>query len=375
MNWLQKSEDVLDFSQFSLGRLPHQARTGKERRVLVRRLVAGLLGSVLAVGALVAPPAVGDPSTVAEAEAEYAQYQEEASQAEQAYHDLHDKLTAAQAEADAIAATIADQEAEIATLRSQVKQILLTEYQTRGLSTTASLLVGDSTEEVLAQAMVAHQLADQSSDTIQRFQLELGSLADNQARLDRITADMAADDARLDELQQEAKAKADQAAAVLARLEAEAARQAEAAARAAQATTGAAATGGTAWVASTTAPAYTGDGSLASIVVQFGLSKVGGPYVWGGNGPSGYDCSGLTRAAYLEVGISLPHNAAAQMEYGTPVSTDALQPGDLLFYYSPVGHVAIYIGGGQIVHASTYGVGIVVGNAFSMSLTGARRYV
>jgi cell wall-associated NlpC family hydrolase len=337
-------------------------------------LAVGILGSLLLAGVAVAPPATGDPTTVAEAEAELAQYQEEASQAEQAYHDIHDQLTASQAEADSITAEIAAQQDLIAGLKTQVAQIVLTQYQNQGLSSAATLLASESPERMIQQAATTQRVADQNAETVQRYQLELGELADQQARLDELTASIAADDARLAELEAEAKAKAAQAQEVLDRLEAEAARQAAAAARAA--TAGVTTANGTvsSW-ASTTVPAYTGDGSLASIVVQFGLSKVGGPYVWGGNGPTGYDCSGLTRAAYLEVGISLPHNAAAQMEYGTPVSTDALLPGDLLFYYSPVGHVAIYIGDGQIVHASTYGVGIVVSNAFSMSLTGARRYV
>jgi cell wall-associated NlpC family hydrolase len=86
-------------------------------------------------------------------------------------------------------------------------------------------------------------------------------------------------------------------------------------------------------------------------VVGIALQYLGIPYVWGGSSPStGFDCSGFTAYVYAQVGVSLPHHAASQFGYGTPVSWDQLQPGDLVFF-SGLGHVGIYIGGGQFVHA------------------------
>lgn len=104
-------------------------------------------------------------------------------------------------------------------------------------------------------------------------------------------------------------------------------------------------------------------GSTAGIKVSnFARSKVGGPYIWGGNGPTGYDCSGLTAAAYRSLGISLPRTASAQAGVGRTVSYNAMKPGDLIFFGSPADtyHVAIYVGNGQIVHASTPKTGIVI---------------
>jgi cell wall-associated NlpC family hydrolase len=320
---------------------------------------------------LVAPaPATADPTTVAEAQAQLEQYQAEASAAEQAYHDIHDKLVAAQQEVADTETAIADQEAKVADLQDEVVQIALQQYQDQGMSGPAILLTSESTEDLLFQLSTSQRVAESSNATIQQYQVEQGMLEDQKAHLEEVAATIAADDVRLEELKNQAQSKASEAADTLAKLKA-----AEAAAAAARARAQAAANQAATTTVQTNPPAYTGDGSAASIVVAFGLSKVGGPYVWGGNGPSGYDCSGLTRAAYLEVGISLPHNAAAQAGYGTPVSLDALAPGDLLFYYSPIGHVAIYIGNGQIVHASTYGVGIVVSNAFYTTPSAARRLV
>ena len=95
--------------------------------------------------------------------------------------------------------------------------------------------------------------------------------------------------------------------------------------------------------------------AAAQTAVNAALSKLGSPYVWGATGPGTFDCSGLMLWAYGKAGISLPRNSAAQAQYGTPVSRDQLQPGDLVAYYSPVSHIGMYIGDGKMVHAPTSG--------------------
>jgi len=87
--------------------------------------------------------------------------------------------------------------------------------------------------------------------------------------------------------------------------------------------------------------------------VQFALDQVGKRYVFAAAGPSAFDCSGLTMRAWQRGGVSLPHSAAGQYGYGHHVARNALQPGDLVFFYQPIGHVAIYIGNGLMVSAST----------------------
>ncbi len=82
---------------------------------------------------------------------------------------------------------------------------------------------------------------------------------------------------------------------------------------------------------------------------------MGKPYQWGAAGPGSYDCSGLTSAAWAQVGVSLPHSSKAQAGYGTSISSGNLQPGDLVFSFSPISHVGIYIGGGRLVAAPSAG--------------------
>lgn len=105
-------------------------------------------------------------------------------------------------------------------------------------------------------------------------------------------------------------------------------------------------------------------------LVNYATQFVGNPYVWGGTSlTNGADCSGFVLSIFVKYGYSLPHSSRAQANYGTRVSTSELMPGDLVFYGSgkSISHVAIYIGGGQIVHASTERTGIIISSAFNRS--------
>jgi cell wall-associated NlpC family hydrolase len=103
------------------------------------------------------------------------------------------------------------------------------------------------------------------------------------------------------------------------------------------------------------------------------MAQVGKSYVYGAAGPSAFDCSGLTMMAWAQAGVGLPHSSGAQMGSGTPVSQSELQPGDLVFYYSPVSHVGMYIGNGQIVNALNPGAGVGISGVNDMPYSGAVR--
>jgi peptidoglycan DL-endopeptidase CwlO len=109
----------------------------------------------------------------------------------------------------------------------------------------------------------------------------------------------------------------------------------------------------------------------ANVALQF----LGTPYVWAGAAPGGFDCSGLVMYAYQQVGVSLPHSSYAMWNYGVPVSPSQLEAGDILFF-DGLGHVGIYIGGGEFVHAPNTGDVVRVESLYGgwgASLVGARR--
>ncbi|MGY1653392.1 C40 family peptidase [Geodermatophilus sp. SYSU D01119] len=113
---------------------------------------------------------------------------------------------------------------------------------------------------------------------------------------------------------------------------------------------------------------------VAQAAVDTALAQRGDMYQYGATGPDRFDCSGLTSFAYRAAGVEIPRTSRAQSTFGTPVAKSDLKPGDLVFFYSPVSHVGMYIGNGQMVHASTAGKPVAVVDLDSMTgYQGARR--
>lgn len=113
--------------------------------------------------------------------------------------------------------------------------------------------------------------------------------------------------------------------------------------------------------------------AAVSSVVDFATGKVGSPYVYGANGPSAFDCSGLVQWSYAQAGKSIPRTSSEQWAAGTPVSLDAIQPGDIVVMYGG-GHVGIYIGNGQIVHALNEGTGVIIDAMSNYGVDGVVRF-
>ncbi|WP_208036737.1 NlpC/P60 family protein [Streptomyces cyanogenus] len=118
------------------------------------------------------------------------------------------------------------------------------------------------------------------------------------------------------------------------------------------------------------APAPT---TRAAAAVAYAYGKLGSPYVWGATGPNAFDCSGLVQAAYRSAGISLPRTTYAQINAGHRVSRSELRPGDLVFFYSGISHVGIYVGNGRMIHAPNPSAPVRVAPIDQMPFAGATR--
>jgi len=124
---------------------------------------------------------------------------------------------------------------------------------------------------------------------------------------------------------------------------------------------------------STDAPKTSAGTGIGGTALANAESKIGMPYVWGAVGPNSFDCSGLVMWAFKQAGVSLPRTAAAQSSAGTAVSRSQLKPGDLVFFYSPVSHVGIYVGDGKVLNASQSGEPVKISNMAYMPFHNARR--
>ncbi|MFP3988431.1 C40 family peptidase, partial [Streptomyces sp. E11-3] len=113
--------------------------------------------------------------------------------------------------------------------------------------------------------------------------------------------------------------------------------------------------------------------SRAAQAIAFARRAIGSPYVWGATGPNAFDCSGLTQAAYRSAGVALPRTTFTQVNAGRRVSRSELAPGDLVFFYSGLSHVGLYIGNGQMIHASNPSAPVKIAPISSMPFAAATR--
>jgi peptidoglycan DL-endopeptidase CwlO len=108
-------------------------------------------------------------------------------------------------------------------------------------------------------------------------------------------------------------------------------------------------------------------------VIRYAYAQLGKPYRWGATGPDAFDCSGFTMMAWAQAGVSLPHSSRAQIGIGRQVTKSELRPGDLIFRYSPISHVSLYVGNGQQIAATHTGSTVKLQSAFQGEIVGFSR--
>ncbi|MDR0488362.1 MAG: C40 family peptidase [Propionibacteriaceae bacterium] len=300
---------------------------------------------------------------LSDAKAKLIKLQGEASAAEQEYHKVEAQLETASTKLIEIEKEIEVQQEKVEALRTQVTVVTLQQFQDRGATTTAVLFTSDNQEEALNRIVMASLVSDTTTALLQSYQLSQSQLDILRRGQQSTVAAIKASEEELKLIKAAADAKVTETQRVVNRLSAEQRARLDAENGGFVSRTG-----------SFAPPPPVQNGPAAAAIVAFVMSKVGGPYKIGGEGPVGYDCSGLTKMAYASIGISLPHSAASQFNYGRAVSKEDLQPGDLVFFYRGPGHVGIYVGGGMIADARNSRVGIVYTSINAgMPFVGARR--
>jgi peptidoglycan DL-endopeptidase CwlO len=322
-------------------------RPSRKRRLIGSLISLGVAGSM----AFAVPAATAAPSpTINEVQSRVDKLQEQAEQASEDYNETREKLHSINVRLKAAQEKLKRQHAEVVKARAQVGRLAAETYR-RGELSTLDVVLGDDPSAVLAQAGYLPSLGDRQSGAMKR-------LAEGEKKLRATQAEIKAqqDKAEMAEIRMRlnkntVNRKLGQAKAELNRLKAaQRAALARAQARTANAGVPAAAIGG-GGKAVCNGMAVDAPTAAAKKAIQFACAQLGDPYVWAAAGPNAYDCSGLVLRAYQAAGISLPHSSAMQATYGRRVSIGSLQPGDLVFFHSPISHVGIYLGGGLMVHA------------------------
>ncbi|MFN8194926.1 MAG: NlpC/P60 family protein [Nocardioidaceae bacterium] len=309
--------------------------------------------AVIAVGLAPASPSSAEPD-IDQVQKKVDRLYHEAEQASERYNDIQLELKGLRSDLAALQADEQRQERRFSEIQRQVEDTIVRQYQGEGLSTVGQVVVSDDPSGFLGELSTMSAVTDVQTGLYADYATELKALdirhdatvkrADEIAEAEKAAAEAksTADDRLTDAQTLLDKLKEEQRNAIL--------------------------SGG-----SSVAPSDVPVSGRASAAVHYALAQVGKAYVYGAAGPNAFDCSGLTMMAWAQAGVGLPHSSSAQYGSGPHVAASNLQPGDLVFYYSPISHVGMYIGNGMIVHAANPGAGVRVAGLYSMPYVGAVR--
>jgi cell wall-associated NlpC family hydrolase len=325
--------------------------------------VALASSTVLATSSATAAPR----PTVAEVQRKIDRLQRQAEQASEAYNDTREELKSINVRLKAADAKLARQRAELAKAKSKVGQLASETYR-RGQLSSLDLLLGDDPDDALTQAGYLPSLGQRQTQTMTRLQDGEKKLAATQAEIKQQRDRAQATKTRAEKSQVELRKRIRQADAQLNSLsptQRVTLRENQNESDRANAPSG----GGQAFCAGKAVEAPSG---AAKTAINFACDQLGEPYQYGAEGPGKWDCSGMTMAAYAAAGISLPHSSRMQVGYGTKVSTSNMLPGDLVFFYSPISHVSIYLGNDMMVTAPQTGDVVKVAKIFATPVAAVR---
>jgi peptidoglycan DL-endopeptidase CwlO len=341
-------------------------------------LIAALL---LAAGA---PASADPPLTVEEAKAQISSLETEAEALDQQYIGVKEELDSGRTKLNQKKADVTAQVAKVSRMKLQVGQVALAQFQNRNLDTAAQLFFTTDADGFLSQISTVEKVTENQNAVLQDYQQQQAELAELEKSAAADLLVLQQQEKELKNLRTASEKKIAESKAVLARLTAQERRRiAEESRKAAtdarkEAEKASSNTRNTKKSSSSSTerrPEPTAvSGSTRGIrALNFAKSQLGKPYQFASDGPNGYDCSGLTSASWRAAGVSLPRTSRAQYGVGRAVSRSELALGDLVFFYSPISHVGLYAGNGQILHSPKPGGVVEYIKMSYMPYAGARR--
>jgi len=320
-----------------------------------KRLITMLSGCAMiaAVGFMPSSPAQAEPN-IDDVQKRVDRLYHEAEQAQERYNDAKIELRDLQGDLDSLKADQDRQDAAFEDVRDQVQDSIVRQYEGESLSNVGQVVVSDDPKTFLAQLSTMSAFNDLQSQLFDKYSTEADALGIRQDATQKRAADVAETEKQLAKEKAIVDDKLAEAKSVLGDLKDK--EREEMLSR------------GVVRV-----PSDVPASGRAAAAVKYALAQVGDSYVYGAAGPSAFDCSGLTMMAWAQAGIGLPHSSSAQFSTGPHIAESDLQPGDLVFYYSPISHVGMYIGNGMIVNAENPSSGVRVTSLHAMPYVGAVR--
>jgi cell wall-associated NlpC family hydrolase len=322
--------------------------------------------------AIIAPlltvPSADAAQTLAQVQARVRQLEEEATTAAEGAQEAKVKLASLNGQLQGIQAKAAVQSQSVAALSKSLNTIAVEQFKTGGLSQSLELLFSSDPSLYLSAAGSLEAITRKKSVELRKFQAAKQRLTATSLTVSDKLALVKATQKKLAAQSARATAKLAEAESLLSKLKKE---DRERLARLAQEEEDA--DQASSLAAAKKAGAVSGRAGKA---LQFALKQIGDKYVFGADGMTYWDCSGLTMRAFQTAGVSLPHSSRAQFNYGKLVKRSNLAAGDLVFFGRPISHVGIYLGGGKMVHAPRSGSRVKVASAYNLGnkpFVGARR--
>jgi cell wall-associated NlpC family hydrolase len=313
------------------------------------------------VAGVPAQAAPGDPSTAAEAAELVAARGHELEVLTEQFNEAREALLAQHAAAESAIAQAEQAQAALLAAQQGVAGIARTAYTGESMSSFRALMTSDSADQFVGRVTTLQMVADHQNEVLDAAAVASVAAAQAQADAQALAAEAQRQYDAVAAQQADLEGQIAEYQAIFDRLTLE-----EQAAAVAAGSHDRASRDDRSEPIAVDTGSIVANSAAAQIAVDTAMAQRGAPYVWAADGPDSFDCSGLTQYAYAAAGISLPHSSRMQSQMGQQVSRDQLQPGDLVFFYSPVSHVGIYIGNGNMVHAPTSGDVVKVASIDSM---------
>ncbi|MET8741945.1 NlpC/P60 family protein [Streptomyces sp. NPDC004728] len=328
------------------------------------RTAATLALTGAATAAALPGPAHADPQrTPAQVKAEVDRLYHDAEVATEQYNGAKEKATAAEHALDTLRDEAARRTDRLNASRDALGSFAAAQYRAGGLSTSVQLALSSDPDQYLERASYVDRIGDRQAAALTKVRRQVAQIATLRSQAEGELATLTSRRAELKKHKATITTKLAEAQRLLDRLTPPE--------RTAYENTG----HGSADRADRSAARgpVRAPNARAAEAVAFAYGALGKPYVWGSTGPSSFDCSGLTQAAWRSAGVSLPRTTYTQINAGRRVSRSELAPGDLVFFYSGVSHVGLYIGNGQMIHAPRTGSPVRIAPIDQMPFAGATR--